>query len=304
MVTPIAHEPHPPMPFIVGVARSGTTLLRLMIDAHPDIAIPPETHFLPFLIRGAREHPVTREEFYQVVTRSLTWCDFKLCRERLESNLAQITPFSLPDALRCFYRTYAARFRKSRVGDKTPHYAKSLCLIESCLPEAHFIHIIRDGRDVAMSQRKTWGLAQSSEGVKQCAQLWVDTIEEVRRQGSHCGHFCELHYEYLIASPRDAIERICAFVGLPFDSAMLDYHRNASTRLAEFGSIPNRITRGKGPAVFTGLDRVHFHRKTLEPPDASNAYMWSRMMSKQEIRLYEGVAGETLLRCGYRLGAA
>ena len=68
----------PPVPFIVGVTRSGTTLLRLMLDAHPDLAIPPETHFVPSLIKATRKRGVTCEEAHGIVTGHRQWGDFNL----------------------------------------------------------------------------------------------------------------------------------------------------------------------------------------------------------------------------------
>jgi len=85
------------MPIIVGAPRPGTTLLRFMLDTHPEMAIPPETGFLALFPH--------------------------------------------------FYQLYASRFAKPRWGDKTPSYCHHMQNIEEVLPEAHFIHIIRDGRD-------------------------------------------------------------------------------------------------------------------------------------------------------------
>ena len=60
------------------MTRSGTTLLRLMLDAHPDMAIPPETHFVPALIKATRKRGVTCEEAHAIVTGHRQWGDFNL----------------------------------------------------------------------------------------------------------------------------------------------------------------------------------------------------------------------------------
>src|SRR6266550_6107448 len=99
-----------PAPFIVGAPRSGTTLLRMMIDAHPAIAIPPETNFF-FFSPGARV-PTTGAEFLQTVTAAPNWADFHLDCAGLREALDSQEPFDLADALRIFYRLYAARFGK------------------------------------------------------------------------------------------------------------------------------------------------------------------------------------------------
>lgn len=105
------------MPFVVGVARSGTTLLRLMLDAHPDLAIPHETHFIPAVLR---EPQAGREDFFRKLTEFPTWEDLKTPAERFRQELLRLEPFDVRDGLRAFYRLYAGLRGKSRWGDKSP----------------------------------------------------------------------------------------------------------------------------------------------------------------------------------------
>src|SRR5947207_10054330 len=86
-----APERRPPAPFVVGVPRSGTTLVRLMLDAHPDLAIPPETHFLPKLIRlvqEADEAEDARAAALEFITTHRRWPDFGLEADDLRERLA------------------------------------------------------------------------------------------------------------------------------------------------------------------------------------------------------------------------
>src|SRR5438552_14137884 len=108
----------PPAPFVVGVARSGTTLLRVMLDAHPDLAIPHETHFLPSVL--ALGSDASRSEVFRVVAGCETWPDLALDAGDYRGAIETIDPFDAGEALRAFYRLYAARFGKTRWGDKTP----------------------------------------------------------------------------------------------------------------------------------------------------------------------------------------
>jgi hypothetical protein len=150
---------HAPFPCIVGVPRSGTTLLRLMLDAHPQFAIPPETGFLP---RAARLSPplFLRTRLFDLLTHfprsAPNWADFHMDASEFQQALWQIRPFTVAEGVRAFYRLYAQHHRKTRSGDKTPLYALEMPAIRRLLPEARFIHVIRDGRDVALSLRKTW----------------------------------------------------------------------------------------------------------------------------------------------------
>ena len=115
------------MPVIVGSPRSGTTLLRLMLDAHPQLAIPPETGFLALgagLADGAGD---ALENFCGNIMRhppdAPNWPDFHLSADTLRAELGALDPFDVGAALRAFYRMYAARFGKSRWGEKTPPLA-------------------------------------------------------------------------------------------------------------------------------------------------------------------------------------
>ena len=96
------------MPFIVGVGRSGTTLLRLMLDAHPDLCIPPETGFIPAAAGGSRD------QFFKIISQFETWKDFDLAEDEFLAALRCIEPFVLADGVRAFYRLYALRLGKSR----------------------------------------------------------------------------------------------------------------------------------------------------------------------------------------------
>ena len=171
-----------PMPIIVGAPRSGTTLLRLMLDSHPDMAIPPETGFLFAALVLKKGHDMTVEQLVNTITQypenAPNWSDFQIPVEDLVRRLKTINPFDLVEGVRCFYQLYAQRFGKSRWGDKTPDYSLQIQAIGEMLPEAHFIHIIRDGRDAALSLRSTW--FTPSRDMRVLAQYWHDRVDSAR----------------------------------------------------------------------------------------------------------------------------
>ena len=140
------------------MTRSGTTLLRLMLDAHPDLAIPGETHWVPKMIRKLEKKPMSGDELAEFVIDSKRWPDFHLDPDALRERYAGLRKVTAADAIRAFYGLYSEREGKSRYGDKTPGYLKEMLRIQRVLPEARFIHIIRDGRDVSLSHmRMNWG---------------------------------------------------------------------------------------------------------------------------------------------------
>ena len=150
---------HAAMPVIVGVPRSGTTLLRFMLDSHPILAIPPETTFLPAAYELRQAGRDTWEDLFDLLTafprEAPAWPDFGLEPLELQEEFRKIHPFGLGEGLRAFYRLYASKQNKPRYGDKTPSYCEHIPSIASLLPEAHFIHIIRDGLGWSLWLRQT-----------------------------------------------------------------------------------------------------------------------------------------------------
>lgn len=279
---------NPPAPFIVGVGRSGTTLLRLMLDAHPDLAIPSETMFLKDVAAAA-----TRRRFLEVVTGAETWPNMAMTKRDLRRAVTGLDSFSRAEAVRCFYRLYAKSHGKTRWGDKTPYYRVSMRAIAALLPEAHFIHVIRDGRDSALSYRGLW--FGPGDDVEAQAQFWRGAIEDARAQAAGLPRYSEVRYEALVAEPESTLRAICRDIDLAFDPTMLDYHATAAERLAE-------LKQPYGPAGRTPDDLGAFmaiHDRAKQPPDSSRIGRWRTEMPPQDQRSYESVAGPLLRALGY-----
>src|ERR1700685_613273 len=261
--------------------RSGTTLLRLMLDAHPLLAIPPETQFIPDLARYARG---SAAEMANVIQSSERWGDFGITSSELGSALIGENAHGVSDVLRCFYRLYANDHGKERWGDKTPRYGRYLRLIKQVLPEAHFIHIVRDGRDVWLSHIDTNPWHASTIGDH--AARWVDYIRTVQRQGATCGPYLEIRFEDLIGDPAAILAKICSFIGLKFDALMLNYFEVAPQRLNEFSDL--LTSRGQ----ISKAERIRWHSRLAVPPDRSRVRRWRHELSVAESQLYAGVAAE------------
>ena len=283
------------MPFIVGVPRSGTTLLRLMLDAHPELCIPPETHFLPGLLKLGGETAGTCEPFFRAVTEFETWDDFNLSADEFARVLKEIDPFVISEGVRAFYRLYAARFGKKRWGDKTPPYSLFLREVESILPEAHFIHLIRDGRDVALSVRKLW--FAPGRDIETIARDWCSRIQTARAGGKECRSNLEIRYEDLVRNPIEQLKKICAFLGLDYHSNMETYYHFSQARLSE---VKSRY-RSDGTLLISKEERLFNQRFTNFPPDRSRIFRWKREMEKRDLLEFERIAGKTLEELGYEI---
>lgn len=287
------------MPIVIGLPRSGTTLLRLMLDAHPQLAMPPETGFLAFCGKFTETGAALRREFFERVTHfpenAPNWSDFGIPEADFMAALERIRPFNVADGYRTFYRLYAQRFDKPRYGDKTPTYYRYINTITATLPEAHFIHIIRDGRDVALSVRDMW--FSPGKDVETLATHWRDGIVQARTLAKATSHYHELHYEQLIAHPRRELEKICRFIGLEYAPDMERYHERAPDRLREFGTR----YKADGSVLVERDARLNAHRLTSEPPDPSRVFAWRREMPAEEQQRYNAIAGEMLQSLGYEL---
>jgi hypothetical protein len=283
----------PPAAFIVGVTRSGTTLLRLMLDAHPELAIPPETHFIPELAAACEAEGDARRTFLRVLTAHERWPDFRLDRLALAERLAMIDPFETGAALRAFYALYAQRFGKPRWSDKTPVYVHHMTLIQRLLPESHFIHLIRDGRDAAVSIMER---AFGPDSFESAARLWVERIEAARRQQSELRHYLEIRYEELVRRPRPVLTAVCRFLDLPWNDAMLHYFARSKERLAE---IDRTLINAQGHVIVTGEERLAAHRLATGAPDPDRIGRWRTLMTAGERESYERIAGPLLRELGY-----
>jgi Sulfotransferase family len=284
-----------PVPFVVGMNRSGTTLLRMMLDAHPDLTIPPETHFVPALIKACREPGATPEDALAAMKSAREWGDFGFSDEEMLERL-RATKMRPGEAVRTFYEAYMEQQGKPRWGEKTPTYVQRMPLIQRALPEARFVHVIRDGRDVALSvlDRTVRDLTAAD-----VARRWQKKITKARNDAPKLHHYMELRYEDLILDTEPVLRRVCEFIKLDFDPAMLEYHERAEKRLEEMA----RPLPGDGRAQHLSVERrMATHAMTTKPPSADRVARWRTQMSAEDRAAFEEVAGELLDELGYPVG--
>jgi hypothetical protein len=228
--------------FIVGCQRSGTTLLRLMLDAHPRISCGPESRFLPDLAR------ITRDDWPRMSR-------YGLPREEWHERVAEFFDG--------FQREYAEQRGKVRWADKSPRYAMSLDYIAEVFPNCQVLHVIRDGRDVVASHRRRWGYASAVRATVK----WPRYVAFARDVGAALGpdRYLEVRYEDLVSEPRETAARVLAFLGEPWDDAVLAYDtrpHDVSPHYAELTARRRQEARQEG-AVYR--NRVGAHRSELGP---------------------------------------
>jgi hypothetical protein len=286
-----------PMPIVVGAPRSGTTLLRLMLDAHPNLAIPPETGFLRLGTTFKATKTGLREAFARAIVGypadAPGWHDFGIAEASFRGALEELEPFTVSEGFRTFYRLYAARFGKPRWGDKTPLYCMEIETIRRMLPEARFIHLIRDGRDSALSLRRMW--FSPGPGIEIQAAFWRKCVLRAREAGLGHPDYLEVRYEDLVRRPRDTVERVCAFVELDYRDEMARPHTRSGDRLSEHKGR----WRPDGKPLVTAEQRLLQQRRTMEPLDERCVFGWKSTMADEERARFRLVAGDLLAALGY-----
>ena len=264
--------------FIVGSARSGTTLLRLMLNAHPEVAVPPESRFIVELYDGNDE--VNTTSFLARLDAHHRFQQWDLpitaVRDELAGEGNEPAGLPYPEAIAAAFRAYARVQGKSRWGDKTPRYVESIPLLARLWPQARFIHLIRDGRDVARSYAD---VPFGPKTVGQAAALWAQRVRAGIRDGRALepGHYIEINYEDLVDDAEGETKDICDFLELDFDPGMLDYTERAR------GSVLPRAAM--------------YNPKVTEKPSLTRS--WRDSLSPGLVEAFEAVAGDVLSELGY-----
>ena len=269
----------PPFPVIVGVPRSGTTLLRMMLDSHPELAIPPETGFLASpRIRAMAENPnQAASAMVRFPDDAPAWADFGIDEAAFLQKVRRLPVGArLEDVLRTFYQLYAEAHGKTRAGDKTPSYLLCMPDVARVLPEAHFIHIIRDGRDVAVSWSQTWFAPTKDR--PNLVDMWAEQI--VRARASAPGlAYREVRFSDLVRQPAVVLQDLCEFVDLTYQPQMLRYFERSPLRLAEHRARYNI----DGSLVISQEDRLLQQAGTKSPPSPERVGVWRREMGEEEV---------------------
>lgn len=263
-----------------------------MLDSHPMLAIPPETHFAGQVIEAFEASEDGVDGAVRKMVGSPRWPDFGIPAGDFADTVASMHPIGPGPLLRAFYETYARRFGKPRWGDKTPPYLDRMTSIQAVLPEARFVHVIRDGRDVALSVVPLWF---GPDGVAEAARQWSARIATARRQAQQLSGYLELRYEDLVGDSASSLRRVCDFLDLPWDPSMLDYPLRAKGRLAEVA----RDIRWRDGRTIPASSRTGIHELATQPPRRDRLRKWRSEMSASDCLAFELIAGDILGDLGY-----
>lgn len=270
--------------FIVGASRSGTTLLRLMLNAHPRLAVPHEFKYF----REVREYAspeAWRAEFDDASYTELV-DNFLAAREHIfdEIGIVNVKRKILADPERTIrgpYRvgaqTWMEFYGKSRWGEKTPFNLFYVDLLLDMFPEAKFIYVVRDPRAVVTSMNTIEYFSDDSvinalnwkTGAGEAYHNFVSAIPEASRM--------KMSYEQLATDPADTLGRLCTFAGEQYDDSMLSFYRDSK--------------RYMNPVI-----RTENVTKTVT---STSIERWREHLSKSEVAMIEHVCADEMKLHGY-----
>src|SRR5688572_8645643 len=226
-----------PYVFFVGCPRSGTTLLRRIGDAHSELAVAPEQHWLPryWLQRiGITPEGMVTGDLLDMLLADRRFELLELPFKRVAELVENGPPTHYARFVAELFDLYGEVKGKRLVGEKTPKYVRYLSTLHSLWPHAKVVHLIREGRDVALSLVE-WSKAERNVGrfssweedaVTTAAIFWEWNVRLGQEARRFLGpeRYCELRYEALVADPERECRKLCDFLELAYEPAMLRFH--------------------------------------------------------------------------------
>lgn len=244
--------------FIVGCEGSGTTLLQAFLAAHPAVWTCPETQFFVglFASRHLKRLGIARSEGGRRIEALLAY----LGRPDLAAKLPRMRLLISPMAAAFveILDTLALDAGRDVWVEKSPRHIDHIEAIQARLPDAAFIHVVRDGAEVVASLHDRARRFPEAPGffgyrdVDRCVDRWLETAAATLRHSGKKNH-ATVHYERLVARPREALEGVCRFLGLRFEEAMLRDYRSAADRVI----LPREPWKEavRGPLRATGREK-------------------------------------------------
>jgi hypothetical protein len=278
-----------PMNFVVGKERSGTTLLQVMLNAHPNIAAPPESRFIVLLyhkygaIKNWSEKNINNfcnNLFEEGLIRNHWMID----RKKLYNQLLSVKD-SLTYALVCkivFLQWDKSGKQITLLFDKNPVYYYFLPILKNIFPEACYVHLVRDYRANIASHQRVFKIKRASD----LAYRWIK-INELVEAAKLCtpGKYFTLKYESLVSDPENCMKEVCVFLQIPFSDKMVEDH--TASLYTSFKE--NKKERFK-----------EVHGSLFQPINSTHINEWTGKLSPEEVRESEAIAGKYgLAKYGY-----
>ena len=266
--------------FIVGAQRTGTTLLRLILNSHSQLAIPEEARFLtPFLKKTYLRKPLSGKTLANAIkylSLNSQYQQWNYDSAPVLSMLTKQSEITIHDLINHLYSSYALHEGKELWADKSLFF-RNIDLLAELFPESKFIHLTRDGRDIFHSWRK---MDKSKDNAASTALDWNYKIYRIEKSFSKLSDDRKLtvRYEDLLDNSVNTVKHICSFIGVKFEEQMMEYHKTSHYYVGKHHS----------DLIFKSID-------------SNNMYKWKENLSPIEIRTFELLSGHNLKKYGYNI---
>lgn len=269
------------MIFIIGVGRSGTSLLQSMLNAHSEICFLPETQFLRKYLFN-RKKKVRLERLGVVDFTRILRKDYSFSRLNIDPEVVTYDQEQL--SIRKTYKRvldiYLKRKGKILAGDKDPRNLDFIKSINESFPDARIIHIIRDPRDVVLSRTKAdWS---KSWPFFMHPAMYNTQIVRGRSRAKELlnERYFELFYEDLIKDPEPVLEQICTFLNVAYDQDMLQYQQAAKELVSD--------------------SEMQWKKETMGPLLTHNKEKWKAAFTNYQITLTEKICAPAMKELPYK----
>jgi hypothetical protein len=288
--------------FVIGNPRSGTSLLRLMLNSHPHICVPPECGYIEWWYekylawnKNDSTNKKKVDEYVNDILSSKKMETWRMEINKLRENILFHQPNNYADLSAVVCLTFAQSKNKPALkkwGDKNNYYIQICSKLHLIFPEARFILIVRDGRDVACSYKAVNKLKTISrykpnlpDNINEIATKWLINNQNILKFFDTLPVFQKhiLKYEALISDPESELKSICKHIGIDFSKEMLNYFLNNRKNYEE------------------PVELIDWKIKTMEKPDASNSGKYKNELLPEEIENFNSIGGVMLKYFGYEI---
>ena len=287
---------NPPI-FIIGNPRSGTSMFRLMLTSHQNLAIAPESGFMlwwknKYSDWSVEDNTDRLDEFISDLFTSRRFEYWELKESEVKSFIKEQQPMKYSELISLVYMLWAKKIDKEDAvwGDKNNYYLNHIPELNELYPDAKFIHIIRDGRDVATSYMKLSEIKNKvhlapnlPDEIAVIAKEWTSNISTILASLSRIENekYTEIRYEDLISNPELELKRICQFLNLVYDESMLGFN--------EYNRKHNLEPK----------DYMSWKAETYKKLNSDAVGKWKSILSLDQIAIFEKIAKEPLNRFNY-----
>jgi hypothetical protein len=277
--------------FIVGANRSGTTLLRLILNAHSRIAIPEELNYFYAHMAGVpitrwRGHTISPQFVDRIIDKNChPLAELGLDIEHLRKEIKLHSPLTLREPYRMILEAWARREDKPRWGEKTPANLYYADVLIDMFPEARFIHIVRDPRGGVASMQRVHFYPNDVVFNALARHRAMTSGREILESNVPTNQRLTIRYEDLVADPDTVVPQICTFIDESYEPAMLDFHRSSERYMKK--------------SAATG-----FNANATKPISEDVAQKWKRRLSEDQVAVIEHVCMSHMQLFGYeKVGA-